>query len=217
MHQAGKPIWALKTMSSTTTDQQYLNTSATLPEPHFDEEATVLSAQPVVPLDEVKATKSGAAFSRPWILGLSVAGALLVGVLATALYFSRSSDENLSALEGIDVVSGVAGVSDESFNGFSGPASSQPKVETSEAAVMKPAEVRQPVRVSNDSDKKPQPRLVAVIKEKNNDDQDSLEDRKAARRQARRERRREDRERRSGKSSDELLRIRDIFEGSPRP
>ncbi len=181
----------------------------------------MLSAQPVVPLEQVRSSKARAAFARPWILGLSLAAALLLGVFATALYYSRASEDNARVFEGIEVTSGAVGSSGESVHGFSENALEEPKVETNKPAPASPAaEVRQTVRVTNDSDKKPQPRLVAVIKERKNShtqDRESLKDQKAARRQARRERRRADRERQGGNSSDDLLRIRDIFEGSPRP
>lgn len=201
-----------------------MDANATLPEPHFDEEATVLSARPVVPLEKVRSFKTGRFATRPWILALSVAGALMVGVFATVLYYSRSSEDNLSVLEEIEVASGAAGISDDPADSFSGPASPQVKPETDKSAVVNPAvENRPSVRVTNDSSKKPQPRLVAVIKDRKSNEVDDVQesridriDRKEARRQARREQRLGDRERRNGNPS-EVLRIRDIFEGSPRP
>ncbi len=206
-------------MSSITSDQEFLNAKANLSEPHFDQEATVLSARPVVPLEEV-ASNSGNFWKRPWVLGLGLAGALLVGVFATAIYYSQSKQDDSSLFEGFEVASGAEGISGEPANSFSGPASPQPIVES-----VKPASVAQPApekgrveKVTTAPEKKP--RLVAVIKERksNNDVEDDQEnDRRAGRRQLRRERRRAERQGRDRKSSDELLRIRDIFEGSPRP
>lgn len=209
-------------MSSTTTNHQFTEVGSTLPEPHFDEEATILSARAVVPLEEVESPKSKASLPRPWTLGLGLVGALLVGILATAIYYSGSTgtDSNLFQVE--EVAAGVEGNSAERSNSFSGPASPQPERE-----VNKPTEAPRQIVVSNktdkssaESDKKPRARLVTVITDRRNDnhiDEEGDEDRKAARKQARQERRRAERERRNGNMSDELLRIRDIFEGSPRP
>ena len=108
-------------MSSTTPDQQFIDERARLSEPHFDEEATVLSARPVVPLEEVESLRRDLRLARPWVLGLSLAGALLIGVFATAIYYSQSDGENSSLFEGVEVASGAEGISNESFNSFSGP------------------------------------------------------------------------------------------------
>jgi len=193
-------------MSSTTTDQQFIDAESSLPEPHFDEEATVLSARPVVPLDAVNESRAQTVFSRPWILGLGLIGALLIGIFATALYYSSSNGADAEALQGAEVGLGAEGNSAGVTNSFSGPAAAQPTPAT------KPE--------STEPGKKPRARLVAVIRDKkanNHIGEESDDDRKAARKQARKERRQAERERREAGSPDELLRIRDIFEGSPRP
>ena len=208
-------------MSSITTDHQLIGAESTLPEPHFDQEATILSARPVVPLEEVESSKAKLSLARPWILGLGLVGALLVGILATVIYYSRSTGNDSQLFQDVEVAAGVEGNSLQPSNSFSGPASPQPESETEE-----PAEASKQVPVNNQSDrasaesnKKPRARLVAVVKDNrsNNHIEESDDDRRAARKQVRQERRRAERERRNGKSSDELLRIRDIFEGSPRP
>ena len=207
-------------MSST--DHQFIGAESTLPEPHFDQEATILSARPVVPLEEVESLNAKASLPRPWILGLGLVGALLVGIFATVIYYSRSTRDDPKLFHGLEVAAGVEGNSAEPANGFSGPASPQPKTE-----VNTPVEEPRPIpvskrseRASTESEKKPRARLVTVIKDKqsnNHIDEERDEDRKEARKQTRRERRRAVRNKREGRSSDELLRIRDIFEGSPRP
>lgn len=207
-------------MSSTTTDQKFIDARATLAEPHFDEESTVLSARPVVPLEKVRPSKAGTILARPWVLGLGLAGSLLIGVVATALFYSKSNGINSTLFEGLEVASGVEGISEEAANSFSGPAFPQPKTQAD-----KPNAISQPAPANSRTDKAnsepgSKPRLVAVIRErKSNSDieEDREADRRESRRQARRERRRTERESRDGKSSDELMRIREIFEGSPRP
>jgi len=211
-------------MSSITTDHQFLDSGSSLPEPHFDEEATVLSARPVVPLDEVEARRSKVSFPRPWILGAALIGALLVGIFASALYYSRSEGESKLS-QGMELTAGVEGRNEETPEGFSGPVSSQPQVEVAKAVEAKKSTpvIPQPAqseRASAGPEKKAQPRLVAVLREKKSNDSaddETEEDRKAARREARKDRRRTEREGRNRRSADELFRIRDIFEGAPRP
>jgi hypothetical protein len=214
-------------MSSSITDQQITESGTSLPEPHFDEEATVLSARPVVPLEEVEVLNSKRSLPRPWILGLGLVGALLVGICATVIYYSRANRDDSTLLHGTKVSAGVELKSNQSANSFSGPAASQPKVvRDAPAEVKKQAALNnQPDRTSAEPDKKTRPRLVAVIRENQRNNHGEEEDRaedlekelKAARKRAKKERRRAEREQRERRSSDELLRIRDIFEGSPRP
>lgn len=208
-------------MSTSITDQQITESGASLPEPHFDEEATVLSARPVVPLEEVEALNSKRSLPRPWILGLGLVGALLVGICATVIYYSRANRDDSTSLQEPEVSASIEGNTSESANSFSGPVAPQPAAAVDVPAdVKKQARANQGDRVSAAPDKKPRPRLVAVIRENksnNHGDEESDEDRRTARKQARQERRRAEREKRARRSSDELLRIRDIFEGSPRP
>src|ERR687898_124579 len=55
-----------------------------LDEPRFDEEATILAAQPVVPLDEVKAEKRS---KRGVAVALAIGGGLLFGLLTATLIY----------------------------------------------------------------------------------------------------------------------------------
>lgn len=212
-------------MSSSITDQQLIESETSLPEPHFDEEATVLSARRVVPLEQVVPIKPKVALPRPWVLGLGLAGALLVGIFATVIYYSRGNGDDSTLFQGASA--GVEGNSTESPNSFSGPAAPQPKVVLDPRAEVTKQESQnsQTDRASGEPDKKPRARLLGVIRENKSNNHGDEEDReeelekelKAARKRARKERRRAEREQRERRSSDELLRIRDIFEGSPRP
>ena len=211
-------------MESTTTDQQSFGAQASLSEPHFDEEATVLSARPVVPLTTIEGVEeqrvdAKTSFPRPWILGLALVGTLLIGIFATAMYYSRL-DNNDSQLFDDEAAAG-AEASTTTAEGFSGPAGNKPAVNVdSPSEVRNQTPAKPPAKVSAEGSRKPEPRLVAVITEKGNrseadeESREELEERKAARRQARQERRRAER---GARSPDDLLRIRDIFEGSPRP
>lgn len=198
-----------------------MDAEPTLQEPHFDEEATVLSARPVVPLAAVEAARAKTSFPRPWLLAFGLVGALVVGISATVIYYSRPSGNDSNLFQDTEIAAGVEGKSTEPANGFGGAAAPRPKVDIDSPAQVKRETLgNQADRASAEEDKKPRPRLVAVIREKksnNHTEEEGPEDRKAARKQARQERRRAEREKRDGKSTDELLRIRDIFEGSPRP
>lgn len=187
----------------------------------------MLAARPVVPLEEVRASGARTGLARPWVLGLGLAGALLIGVLATVMYYSQSTGDDSRLFQGVEVASGAEGISAEGIseepnNSFSGPASPQPNIEPEKrVAISNPPAADNEAAKANAEPKK-KPRLVAVINDRkvNNqveeDPKDATDDRRTARREARRERRRAVRERRGGKS-DDLMRIRDIFEGSPRP
>lgn len=214
-------------MESTTHDQQFFVADPSLSEPRFDEEATVLSARPVVPLASVVGatavkTKSSV---QPWMLGLALVAALLVGVVATAIYYSRGENESI-AIDDAALSAGAAAIPAQSDNSFSGsaPAPAEPKVEAPVAQTSQSSVIEQTAKPPVAPTKKPVARIVDVIREtprvvrqpqENRDDrEDNRDDRKAARREAREERRRDKRDRRV---SDDVLRIRDIFEGSPRP
>jgi hypothetical protein len=212
-------------MQSNITNEQF-SSYASLSEPHFDDEATVLSARPVVPIEELT-TKAG--FSRPWVFGFAVAGALLLGVVATAFYYSRFSKiEGAHVANLANVSSGVQGVpsrptnlnevpevsgtieSDDSFTDSNKSA----KAKTQAAA--RPL-VTRPLNSSKARVKEPAPRReTRVVDQRVDYENETREQRRAARRDAK-ERKRENRERRARRPSDEVLRIREIFEGPARP
>lgn len=213
-------------MESTTTARQFLGAEASLSEPHFDEEATLLSARAVVPLASLKgltAVKAKTSFPRPWILGLGLVGALLVGIFATAIYYSRLEKNHSKFFDDAEVAAGVEANTTKSEDSFSGPTAAQPAViaDRGAADVSRQASARsQPLKSSAGPARNPVARLEAVITEARSSEQaigGAREDRKAARKQARQEQRRAEREKRDSGSADDLLRIRDIFEGLPRP
>lgn len=196
-----------------------------LSEPHFDEEATVLSARPVVPLSAVPTVNTKLRTPRPWLLGLGLVGALLVGVGATAFYFARQDSGTPVAIQPAEVTGGAQGGTLQTNDSIAVPVNAPPVVVQTEKAQPAKAEVRndapiQAAKPSVETPKKPAARLVAVIREKGNGTvvttSGSREERKAERREARREQRRAERGRRD-RRSDDVLRIQEIFEGSPRP
>ena len=195
--------------------------------PHFDEEATLQSARPVVPLHEVKAQGRS---RRRWLLGGALAlAATLGGVTASLIYSPGSQPEEASVVDTNADSTPAAG----DFVSPSGEASGS-SVNPGEAATSIP----DPERVEATSERT-QTRFKSLLVlestpqntvRKESDgavslgvDQDRedeiLADEMELRREQRREARRLRRERRVNErnSNEGLTRIREIFEGSPRP
>ncbi len=209
----------MESNTSNITDQQSFGADLPLPEPHFDEEATVLSARPVVPLDRVA---SKARFSRPWVLGLALTGALLLGVSATAIYYSRlDRNDSIPTTTTEAVDSGVQARTTE----IDHARDSRPPAARASADSGSSSKVRdeapltvEPAETSTDSPRKPVARRVAVLTfEPRGGDKASREERKAARKEERERKREVKRENQENKSSRDLLRIREIFEGPHKP
>ncbi|HSS21898.1 MAG TPA: hypothetical protein VLL54_17630 [Pyrinomonadaceae bacterium] len=75
-------------MKANTNNDEIAVDDLSLSEPHFDDERTLLAAQPVVPLQEIKATELR---GRRSTLGVAIFCSLLVGFLsATVIYKQRS-------------------------------------------------------------------------------------------------------------------------------
>jgi hypothetical protein len=216
-------------MESNITDQQYFGTDLHLAEPHFDEEATLLSARPVVPLRDVRAeTRSGSAETgsgRRLAFGLAMVVAVLAGAIGAGLIYKQRAQKQATAIvntgtpvpepavpEG-QLLSGAGGAISDST------ASPVPeKVDVTTRAVAKEAttETRKSAPpLSSQSGRAKEP-----LQDEASDEWDHRESRRAERMEARRLRReakREGRDDRIRQPSDDLLRIREIFEGSRRP
>ena len=207
-----------------------------LDEPHFDEEATIL-ARPVVPLDEVsetKRSKSGVA------LALAIVGGLLIGLVAATLIFRYLSVEQPAAVEPT-VAEQPAQVGEQPS--VEPPASAGGAVATVDDAADETIANEKPVVTDDNAEPQPQkartvqtpdrpsevkPRRPVVVRDapRPADDEEAEEVdrslRRAQRQEERRERRRAVREarrqeRQQPQTSDDLTRIREIFEGTPKP
>ena len=82
-------------MESNTTEQDLSRDETLLEEPHFDEEATVLSARPVVPLEVVEAKSRSA---RRLLIGSAIAVALLIGAVAATFMYKVRGDQQASSV-----------------------------------------------------------------------------------------------------------------------
>ncbi|HXL80207.1 MAG TPA: hypothetical protein VN951_04955 [Pyrinomonadaceae bacterium] len=189
--------------------------SEVLAEPHFDDEATVLSARRVVPLDEVSSYGSQATshFARGWMFAATVVGALLFGVVASAAYYSYLNREAAHPVVNMEnIASGADGMSTLSAANDASPSVNAPKVNNTP-----PADANAEVTLDEEqssasqpavSSKRPVARRVDVLTFPS-----TREERKAARRQAKAQKKELERESRDRN----LMRIREIFEGPQKP
>lgn len=196
------------------------DSSADLSLPHFDEDATLLSARPVVPLHELKAATRS---RRGVIFGLTILAAILVGAISATLLLIRSAQSSENAAEAqlsqpnVPSSGAAGGTSSESAEARL-PVLPKPEEETSprEVPIIRDSPIKkQAPAIARDSEKPARAGRPDRERDEDfeNDDQDL---RRAERREARRDARRQRRDRRE-RVGDELLRIREIFEGSPRP
>lgn len=205
---------------------EHLSSLESPAEPHFDEEATLLSARPVVPIERVDQKRG---FTRAWLFGFALAGALLLGVAATALYYSRFPMIDAKQVTGNETVfSGAQGGQSESQDlkeprpgAADAPGFGEPSVDsdTTPNAKAESSLVSSSARTSESAtaNSKKSARRATVVDDQSSERQsERREERREARREAK-EWKRAKRERRAGKASDDLLRIRDIFEGPVRP
>ncbi|HEV2830208.1 MAG TPA: hypothetical protein VGW76_21595 [Pyrinomonadaceae bacterium] len=183
-----------------------------LSEPHFDEEATLLSAQPVVPLEEIVAEER----SGKWLMfGAAMVFSLVVGALGGTLIYKQRAHKQSTAI--VDTaVPGADGIAvDESVPiPVAEQASAAGSGVLPESSAV-PAETKTvPSRSlrSESSRVTTKERKLASI-------EDERELRRSERIEARRLRRKSEREeaRRYRERTDDVLRIREIFEGSRRP
>jgi len=222
--------------------------------PHFDEEATLLSARPVVPLHEVRAeTRS----KRRLIFASTIVAAVVVGASGASLLFIPGDKQPTSVAEGEQGLSVNPG-SDSSQHNESGslydtagqsptgqsPAGQSPvgqAINSGESADLTALTKEQidPTTTAALTSRKSlvhrgqAPRTSSAARPTRanpntaaqttlaaqNDDADLEMDGRRLRREERREARRLRQERRDSRerSSDDLMRIREIFEGVPRP
>ncbi|MDQ6651663.1 MAG: hypothetical protein M3Y84_02855 [Acidobacteriota bacterium] len=203
------------------TGEQSFGADLPLAEPHFDEEATVLSARPVVPLERVIAR---ARFTRAMVVGLTFAGAVVVGMLAAGIYYSRLNGNSSKTLANTETVpSGVQARATETDHSKALPAA-PPRVSDNSGASARvssvaPAAIETP-EISSEAPKKPVARRVAVVtfgRRSGGEKDRSDNERREARREEKERKRNMERENQENKSSRDLLRIREIFEGPHKP
>lgn len=192
--------------------------SVELDEPHFDEEATLLSARPVVPLEVVEKKERSV---KRWALAAAVVVALLIGAFSATLVYKLRSDSSTITQEQ-ELARPTAPALE---SGVEGMVAEVPVSAPSEEILDEPAEKVASKPVS--SRREPVSRIEKTAQTRWDDDREEQiadremekENRRAEKRERRRMQRRAERQaqRDAGARSDDLLRIREIFEGVPRP
>ncbi|MDQ2937676.1 MAG: hypothetical protein M3R67_09215, partial [Acidobacteriota bacterium] len=135
-----------------------------LAEPRFDEEATMLSARPVVPLETVAARSRR---TRTLVVGLTFAGAVLVGMLVAGVYYSRFNGTSSNGLANNETIpSGVEARATET-NHSQAPLPAPPRVsvnsDTSAAVTTEAPAPIEASEASSEAPKKPVATRVGVI------------------------------------------------------
>ena len=195
-------------------EPETLQTEIPLLEPHFDEEATVLQARPVVPLTTVRAeTRS----RRNFFFVLALVGALMIGAVGGTLVYKQRATPVTTASEDLqqpnETDSEISTPAEEITASASGGTTNEPVAEEPQDTAPAPkTQTNLPVPVKTQERVTPRP----VYVERNRVEEDEAAQRQA-RKEARRERRVTRREERARRESDDVLRIRDIFEGSTPP
>jgi hypothetical protein len=199
-------------MELNTTSQK--NLEMPLAEPHFDEEATLLSAQPVVPLEEIGAEECS---GKRLMFGVAMMFSLIVGALGGTLIYKQRGQKQSTAI--VDAaVPGADGMAvDESVSPVPEQAPEAGTGTLPESSAV-PAEIKSVpsrlLRAGPSRVETKEKRLASV--------EDERQLRRAERIEARRLRRKSEREaqkeaRRYRDRPDDVLRIREIFEGARRP
>jgi len=182
-----------------------------LAEPHFDDEATLLSARPVVPLDEVPnyGSEKTSRLTRGWMFVVTIVGAMLLGVIAGGAYYSYANRESARQyIEVENIIAAAEGWSTETpITNDVTAASGVDHTTSAQSPAEDPVSASQP-EISSNQTRKPVARRVDVLTFPS-----TREERKAARRQAKAQRKELERASRDRN----VMRIREIFEGPQRP
>jgi len=227
------------------TEQDLSGDEILLEEPHFDEESTILSARPVVPLQVVEAKSRSL---RRILIGSALVVALLIGAFAASFVYRLRSGQPASdvvatedspAQSQVVLESGVAALEPPDPEPVVEPEEPEPTVldkkQRDEPAVVMNVRAKSSPSISRE----PAPRVprTAIRSRRDEPIEEDLasrrelnqEIRRAERREERRQERREERRARrveeanhqgrdrDSRSTDDLSRIREIFEGRPRP
>lgn len=217
-------------MESNITDQQFWGSQSALSPPHFDEQATLLSARPVVPIARLSVRPVS---SRMWLFGFALVGMLFLGIAATSLYYSQFTMAQSQPNPETDTASsGLQGFASAWVVPVEPPKetlattrSGNPPVNSNRSDVAKTQQrsASSTTHSRNLSNERPVHRSAAVFIESRPDFEDEIRRERAARRELW-EQKQDRRQRRSYRYSDRRYsdkrysdRIRDIFEGPSRP
>ena len=152
------------------TERRYSDDNLQIGEPHFEEEATLLSAQPVVPLNEIRDDKREAGSKKRLAFGLSIVASLVIGALGATLVFRQRVQRSASEIVDTAIAGSEATATDSNESSHStGEANSNlsggtvPEANSAEAQAAAPTaeDARQNPRL---------PRKVPAEVQRRNDD-----------------------------------------------
>src|ERR1044072_630841 len=106
-------------MDMNITEQRYSDDNLQISEPHFEEEATLLSAQPVVPLDEIRDAKPEAGSKKHLAFGLSFLVSLIIGALGATVVFRQRGQRPANEIVNSAIAGSEATASDSSESSVS--------------------------------------------------------------------------------------------------
>jgi hypothetical protein len=209
----------------TITDQSG-SPSEPLSQPHFEEERTLLAARPVVPLEEVKKQT----LKKRWLRVLAIVAAVLAGSLGlTLMVYKALQTPQAAVVETAEPAPNLVtqGALSSASGAAHGLATLIPEQRTSTAArsatsdtkdVPLSESTRIKTQLSRNIARSARTRGVAKSQEEDlrNDDRAMRRAERQQERELEREATRERRKKRQ-QAGDDLMRIREIFEGSPRP
>ena len=194
--------------------------------PHFDDESTLQSARPVVPLHEVKRASR---VRRKLLLGGALFVAAVIGAGAASLIYDQrwqsnqetansTADEEIPTSADVPAPVGEAGgaiINPEETVAIDSESAKVKGIDNEGPVASTPKTEREPARVEHA--RKPVEKAVpdSELRNRNDEEDFSFEELRQERRRERRWRRERRLEQRRG--GDDTTRIREIFEGSPRP
>jgi hypothetical protein len=195
-----------------------MDESEQLTSPHFDDEATLISARKVVPLDEV-AQKPFVKSKMAQHLSLAMVGVLGL-LVAIGLYSYVRPESDVTHTE-LNAKTGSESVARKADGGTLQPVTksdsdSDAPADSDQTVSKTAAHSTEKIKVKDKVAETPVPARVSPSE----DEQTEIEDwqvRREMRREARRQERQAMRERRRREFRDDIFRVRDLFEGRNRP
>jgi hypothetical protein len=197
-------------MNSNIADEQNFEGNSQLPEPHFDEEATLLSARPVVPLDRVKPERRN---GRRMSFGIAIISSLVLGALAAKLIYRSGNEGKSPAIVGDASRDGSALINQAAPTASLKAEAAGGSTEVSQNATAAGSQSTPGTSIKQELKKEVSRRKSALSQAER---EARLEKRFENDQEQERERRKEAR-RHQSRPADGLLRIREIFEGPARP
>jgi hypothetical protein len=197
-------------MKANTNNAEVFGDDPTLAEPHFDDEKTLLTAQPVVPLNEIRAAER---LGKQRTLGIAIFCSLVVGFVSASLVYKHRNQKTAGEIVSSAIVPGAAGEGNDGAASTSAPPDSGLNAGVASLPQAEPSPPQSDSQLTISSEVSPRnkpvaktevlrkPRRIAPAVVRSNQEPREIEHTA------------HDRKRRN----EDAWRIREIFEGSRRP